>query len=106
MIFGKQQWSIPSRFISELPKELIKWENFEYGLMKETGSSKKSSTKPISKTRKTYENSGRYKVGQKVVHSSFGEGLIKKVEGSGDEAKVTVFFPGYGLKKIIASYLE
>ncbi|MCK5710930.1 MAG: ATP-binding domain-containing protein, partial [Deltaproteobacteria bacterium] len=106
MIFGKQQWSIPSRFISELPKELIKWENFEYGLMKETGSSKKSSTKPISKTRKTYENSGRYKVGQKVAHSSFGEGLIKKVEGSGDEAKVTVFFPGYGLKKIIASYLE
>lgn len=106
MIFGKQQWAIPSRFISELPKELIKWENFEYGLMKETGSSKKSSTKPISKTRKTYENSGRYKVGQKVAHSSFGEGLIKKVEGSGDEAKVTVFFPGYGLKKIIASYLE
>ncbi|MCZ6528129.1 MAG: UvrD-helicase domain-containing protein [Candidatus Dadabacteria bacterium] len=106
MIFGKQQWSIPSRFISELPKELIKWENFEYGLMTETGSSKKSSTKPISKTRKTYENSGRYKVGQKVAHSSFGEGLIKKVEGSGDEAKVTVFFPGYGLKKIIASYLE
>jgi DNA helicase-2/ATP-dependent DNA helicase PcrA len=106
MIFGKQQWAIPSRFISELPKELIKWENFEYGLMKETRSSKKSSTKPISKTRKTYENSGRYKVGQKVVHSSFGEGLIKKVEGSGDEAKVTVFFPGYGLKKIIASYLE
>ncbi|MEE8299300.1 MAG: UvrD-helicase domain-containing protein [Thermodesulfobacteriota bacterium] len=106
MIFGKQQWSIPSRFISELPKELIKWENFEYGLIKETGGSKKSSTKPISKTRKTYENSGRYKVGQKVAHSSFGEGLIKKVEGSGDEAKVTVFFPGYGLKKIIASYLE
>ncbi|MCZ6638920.1 MAG: UvrD-helicase domain-containing protein [Candidatus Dadabacteria bacterium] len=106
MIFGKQQWAIPSRFISELPKELIKWENFEYGLMKETGSSKKSSTKPISKTRKTYENSGRYKVGQKVAHSSFGEGLIKKVEGSGDKAKVTVFFPGHGLKKIIASYLE
>lgn len=106
MIFGKQQWSIPSRFISELPKELIKWENFEYGLMTETGGSKKSSTKPISKTRQTYENSGRYKVGQKVAHSSFGEGLIKKVEGSGDKAKVTVFFPGYGLKKIIASYLE
>jgi len=106
MIFGKQQGSVPSRFISELPKELIKWENFDYRLIEKTGGSKKSSTKPISKTRKSYEKSGRYKVGQKVVHCSFGEGLIKKVEGSGDEAKVSVFFPGYGLKKIIASYLE
>ncbi|MCK5710029.1 MAG: UvrD-helicase domain-containing protein, partial [Deltaproteobacteria bacterium] len=106
MTFGKQQACIPSRFISELPKELIKWENFDYSLMDKTRGSKRSSTKPISRTRITYEKSGRYRVGQKVVHSSFGEGLIKKVEGSGDEAKVTVFFPAYGFKKIIASYLE
>jgi len=106
MIFGKQQGCIPSRFISELPKELIKWENFDYSLTDKTRSFRQSSTKPISRTRITYEKSGRYKVGQKAVHSSFGEGLIKKVEGAGDEAKVTVFFPGYGFKKIIASYLE
>jgi len=106
MIFGKQQGCIPSRFISELPKELIKWENFDYSLTDKTRSFRQSSTKPISRTRITYEKSGRYKVGQKAVHSSFGEGLIKKVEGAGDEVKVTVFFPGYGFKKIIASYLE
>jgi len=106
MIFGKQQGCIPSRFISELPKELIKWENFDYSLADKTRGNKKSSAKPASTTRIAYEKSGRYRVGQKVVHSSFGEGLIKKVEGSGDEAKVTVFFPGYGFKKIIASYLE
>jgi DNA helicase-2/ATP-dependent DNA helicase PcrA len=106
MTFGKRQACIPSRFISELPKELIKWENFDYSLMDKTTSSKKSSTKPILRTRITYEKSGRYRVGQKVVHSSFGEGLIKKVEGSGDDAKVTVFFRSVGDKKIIASYLK
>jgi len=106
MIFGKQQGCIPSRFISELPKELIKWENFDYSLTDKTRSFRKSPTKTISRTRITYEKSGRYKVGQKVIHSSFGEGLIKKVEGSGDDAKVTVFFPSVGDKKIIASYLE
>jgi DNA helicase-2/ATP-dependent DNA helicase PcrA len=106
MIFGKQQGCIPSRFISELPKELIKWENFDYSLMDNSRSPRKSPTKTISRTPVTYEKSGRYRVGQKVVHSSFGEGLIKKVEGSGDDAKVTVFFPSVGNKKIIASYLE
>jgi DNA helicase-2/ATP-dependent DNA helicase PcrA len=106
MIFGKQQGCIPSRFISELPQELIKWENFDYSLMDNSRSPRKSPTKTISRTPVTYEKSGRYRVGQKVVHSSFGEGLIKKVEGSGDDAKVTVFFPSVGNKKIIASYLE
>ena len=38
--------------------------------------------------------------------SSFGEGFIKKVEGSGDDTKVTIFFPSVGDKKIIATYLE
>ena len=106
MVFGKQQGSIPSRFISELPKELINQETRKY----ETAYQKKRTTKYKGAAHKTpvrkYENSGRYRVGQKVVHSAFGEGLIKKVEGSGDDAKVTVFFPSVGDKKIIATYLE
>ncbi|MGB2693428.1 MAG: UvrD-helicase domain-containing protein [Thermodesulfobacteriota bacterium] len=113
MVFGKTQGSIPSRFISELPQELIKLETPQYEENNQTRntrsatSARKYPTKTIPKPPTNYQNTGRYRVGQKIVHSAFGEGLIEKVEGSGDDAKVTVFFPSVGgNKKIIASYLE
>ena len=106
MVFGKQQGSIPSRFISELPQELINLETRKINYSGRTSSAKKYSGKNFSRPKKKYENTGRYRVGQKVSHSSFGEGIIKKVEGSGDEAKVTVFFRSVGDKKIIATYLD
>ena len=46
-----------------------------------------------------------YTVGQKVSHPSFGRGIVKNVEGMGDEAKVVISFPNYGEKKILASFL-
>lgn len=112
MVFGKQQASIPSRFISELPQELIRLETPRYEDNNQarnptsSTSVRKYPSKTSSNPATSYQNTGRYKVGQKVVHSAFGEGLIKRVEGSGDDAKVTVFFPSVGDKKIIASYLE
>lgn len=106
MVFGKQQGSIPSRFISELPQELINLETQKISYSGRSSSAKKYSGKNFSRPQTKYENTERYRVGQKVSHSSFGEGIIKKVEGSGDEAKVTVFFRSVGDKKIIASYLE
>ena len=107
MVFGRQQGTVTSRFISELPSKLMKWQNFDYSPDRTTYSSKKTSSKIKTTKSAASTNTGRYKVGQKVTHSSFGEGLIKKVEGSGDETKVTVFFPSVGgHKKIIASYLE
>lgn len=113
MVFGKIQGSIPSRFISELPEDLIKLEAPRYKESSENNSAhssrpaRKSTTSNTPRATTNYQNTGRYKVGQKIVHSAFGEGLIEKVEGSGDDAKVTVFFPSVGgKKKIIASYLE
>ena len=106
MVFGKLQGSIPSRFISELPQELINLETRKINYSGRTSSANKYSGKNFSRPKNRYENTGRYRVGQKVSHSSFGEGIIKKVEGSGDEAKVTVFFRSVGDKKIIATYLD
>jgi len=106
MVFGKQQGSIPSRFIAELPGELVNVESAKVEQNYSRRSTGKSPSRTISTHTTKYKNTGRYRVGQKVIHSSFGEGQIKKVEGSGDDAKVTVFFPSVGDKKIIASYLE
>ena len=43
-------------------------------------------------------------LGSTVEHVKYGRGTIVKLEGSGDDAKVTVSFPGHGLKKLVAKY--
>jgi len=42
--------------------------------------------------------------GSTVEHTKWGRGTVLRLEGSGDDTKVTVSFPGYGLKKLIAKY--
>jgi DNA helicase-2/ATP-dependent DNA helicase PcrA len=42
--------------------------------------------------------------GSTIEHAKYGRGTVLRLEGSGDDAKVTVSFPGYGLKKLIAKY--
>ena len=43
--------------------------------------------------------------GQKVTHPIFGPGIVKKIDGKGDEAVATVAFSVSGVKKILASFL-
>jgi DNA helicase-2/ATP-dependent DNA helicase PcrA len=42
--------------------------------------------------------------GATINHPNYGRGHVVRVEGDGPDAKVTVHFPGYGLKKLIAKY--
>ena len=42
--------------------------------------------------------------GSTVEHAKYGRGTVLRLEGTGDDTKVTVSFPGYGLKKLIAKY--
>jgi len=44
------------------------------------------------------------RVGSKVRHSKYGTGMVLRVEGAGEEAKLTVSFPGYGQKKFVAKF--
>jgi DNA helicase-2/ATP-dependent DNA helicase PcrA len=47
----------------------------------------------------------RYAVGSSIEHPRYGRGTIVRREGEGEDAKITVSFPGYGLKKIVEKYL-
>ncbi len=44
--------------------------------------------------------------GQRVRHPKYGEGTVYKREGDGEEAKITVQFPRYGLKKLVEKYAQ
>ncbi|MDX2034622.1 MAG: 3'-5' exonuclease [Blastocatellia bacterium] len=47
---------------------------------------------------------GGLKVGTRVRHAKYGTGLIIKREGEGENAKLTINFPGFGQKKMIEKY--
>jgi DNA helicase-2/ATP-dependent DNA helicase PcrA len=42
--------------------------------------------------------------GSMVRHPKYGRGTVLRREGDGDDAKLTISFPGYGLKKIIEKF--
>ncbi|HZS09268.1 MAG TPA: UvrD-helicase domain-containing protein [Blastocatellia bacterium] len=48
--------------------------------------------------------SSGFRANMRVRHAKYGQGLIIRVEGEGEEAKLTINFPGYGTKKMIAKY--
>ena len=47
-----------------------------------------------------------FKPGQKVRHPKYGEGTVYHREGEGEEAKITVQFPRFGLKKLVEKYAQ
>jgi ATP-dependent DNA helicase UvrD/PcrA len=47
-----------------------------------------------------------FRPGQKVRHPKYGEGTVYQREGDGEDAKITVQFPRYGLKKLVEKYAQ
>jgi DNA helicase-2/ATP-dependent DNA helicase PcrA len=47
-----------------------------------------------------------FKAGQRVKHPKYGEGTVFKREGEGEDAKLTVQFPRFGLKKLVEKYAQ
>ena len=116
-----QQVSEPSRFLAEVPEELVeevgerrrrpavKFEGASYdtvdAVMKVLGGGE-SKTAPTFKPELKKKPPGTWTLGTRVKHAKYGYGTILRTEGSGDDLKLTVSFISYGLKKMIAKYAE
>lgn len=59
----------------------------------------KASASPEPKPRSNGIEPGKY-----VIHAKYGRGLVLRREGSGDTAKLTVSFPGFGQKKLVEKF--
>lgn len=57
--------------------------------------------KPVSSSK---TSASGFRAGLRVRHPKYGQGLIIRVEGDGEDTKLTINFPGYGTKKLIAKY--
>jgi len=63
----------------------------------------KKFTKPQIPVEKVSGGSS-FRPGQRVKHPKYGEGVVYRREGEGENAKITVQFPRFGLKKLVEKY--
>ena len=97
MIFGDFQMNPPSRFINDIPKELVNIVGISSpGFTHSDGVSE--AKKVIEKTKIAEE---KFKDGDRVMHTSFGEGIV--VERRGDLVTVAFKDKSVGIKKFAAN---
>jgi DNA helicase-2/ATP-dependent DNA helicase PcrA len=92
-LYSKIQEHEPSRFLADIPKDCCTW--VERSVQKE----KKASDKILIAPHKKLPS---FIIGARVKHPAWGEGIVRDCSGDGEEAKVTVNFPGIGLKRLAA----
>lgn len=112
-VFGSERHNIPSRYLSDIPEHLVKKvEITSYSPQSSfAGSSfqpdKNSSSFATSTSSGIASKLGEvegYPTGGKIIHPTFGQGVIRGGEGSGDKTKIAVYFPRLGLKKLVLKY--
>lgn len=126
MVRGETMVSIISRFVREIPGELIEPdEENKYVISKGSfggnAASRKESKeefkrKPFAMSRGSGSSSGgssgggkallEYEEGDRVSHMKFGEGIVTGIRDGGRDWEVTVDFEEYGTKKLFAGFAK
>ena len=95
MLHGKTRYGIQSRFLEELPEEHLKWLTprvSQYNAWEQTAMARENNT-PSFGSYKVKENTTLgYRMGQSVHHAKFGDGVIVKLEGSGEDSRAYINF--------------
>jgi DNA helicase-2/ATP-dependent DNA helicase PcrA len=109
MLHGQTRYGIASRFFREIPEKLMRRINRGSRTRHQGISTAHShtSTGTISAPLTPQpDTSMRWRIGQNVVHPSFGTGVIVNAEGRGADARVQVNFRNNGLKWLVLEYAK
>ena len=127
-VYGTYQFNPPSRFLAEIPAELLddpvdapvssKAAGGGHNLasladlvaapdISEGSFPVAEEVKPLRHQppeRKAAATQGGFQLGSRVRHVKFGIGTVRRLEGSGDKQKVTVYFNSVGTKKLLMKF--
>ena len=95
-LHGSYNYLMPSRFISEIPDELlesVKSDNYQH-----------VKSKNVIPIRKKDDHKHGFKIGQRVKHQKFGSGVVLSYEGEDDNLKLYINFEDYGSKWLVLTY--
>jgi len=104
MLHGQTRYNVASRFLDEVPQELLKRLNVSVRPVAQGGNSTAPSPAPRIHSRPV--TVGGFRIGQQVLHSKFGSGVIVQADGSGKDARVQVNFRNDGLKWLALEYAK
>jgi len=93
-LHGMDNFGTPSRFLNEIPATLIEEVRPQVRVARPLQSAR-FATEPVP---------GGLRLGQRVRHAKFGEGVILNVEGQGAHARVQVNFEQPGTKWLVLAY--
>ena len=116
MLHGQVRYNIASRFLDELPRELVQWlsphrrrtggaidiDPSEWGA-RIAAITPASGAATVQERRDT---SPGWRIGQSVRHTKFGIGIIVDAEGRGGDARVQVNFRDAGVKWLALEYAK
>ena len=98
---GAERYSTPSRFLRELPTERVE-EVRVRGTVRRPGTRFRSERRSEAASR--HDESGTLRLGQRVEHPKFGEGVVLNCEGQGAHARVQVNFERTGSKWLVVAF--
>jgi len=106
-LFGRTNVNPPSRFIDEIPEELIenvherRKERSSFGIKNPQPVTRKSVNIPST----TGGESFGWKVGDKAEHKKWGIGTVVQVKGQGEDIELDIAFPNpVGIKRLLAKF--
>lgn len=101
--FGLRERSLPSQFLADLPTELIAERGSGRSVSGNRGYRPEQDRRLPATRSQSMTAVPRYRVGQRVFHDRFGDGLIVRVEEQANDQIVVVAFRRHGEKQFLAS---
>jgi DNA helicase-2/ATP-dependent DNA helicase PcrA len=108
MLHGQTRYGIASRFFREIPENLMRRIN-PRPKMADSGSSRsgpRAASPSVVSRQPSLAPDSPWRIGQSVVHATFGAGVIVGAEGRDAEARVQVNFRKSGLKWLMLEYAK
>jgi len=117
-LFGRVQENLPSRFLAEIPAHLLDRRQQEYSAPRaEDGEPTIDysysqvddgwrGARRFPSPPRSAQSAGGIRPGARVRHREFGVGVIRRVEGTGEQCKLTVVFERGGSKKLLQRFAQ
>ncbi len=101
-LYGQESLTSPSRFIREIPTELITEVRLKNSVKRPVTARKPTRSRLVQET----PASAPFALGQRVFHEIFGEGTVLRFEGQGNGLRVEVNFDEAGTKLLVVSFAK
>ena len=104
--WGAPNYNPPSRFLDEIPPDVIEWRNEGGSSFTPSTSLRNARTASAPPPRATGKKSSAMvlTVGERVSNDTFGLGTVVAVAGEGDKSEATIDFGDYGQKRLLLRY--